>query len=253
MVTSMSMLLLLSVLAVSTPSTEVAATLSEVTAVAAAAVPGTEVLSTRDIEKIVALESQKQLVGCAATDCLAEVAGALGARLVVFGELGALDDQLVLTLNVYDAEAARSVGRQLVRGAGAAALSEAIPAAVSTLLQAPVASVTSRPVRVLVMKIEGATTAPAEVLAPVPAENAWLGTAGLVTVGVGGALAVGGGVLGLLASGSQDAAANPTTTQKAAKDLYDARNAQALGANILFASGAVVAAGGATLWLLGME
>jgi hypothetical protein len=122
---------LFTLIVATTPAPEVAATLTEVTAVAAASVRGTEVLSTRDIEKIMELESQKQLVGCNASDCLAELAGALGARLVVFGELGALDDQLVLTLNLYDAESARSIARQLVQGPKNAAVP---PSALNTSL-----------------------------------------------------------------------------------------------------------------------
>lgn len=244
---------LLLFVAAATPTPEVAATLTEVTAVAAASVEGTEVLSSRDIEKIIALESQKQLAGCSASDCLAEVAGALGARLVLFGELGALDNQLVLTLNLYDAEAARSVARQLVRGPGAAALSEGIPAAARSLLEGHLAAVATRPVRVLMMNIQTTTTV-AEGGTPAPTSGgSVLGPIGLVTMGVSGAVAVVGGIVGVIALDSDAKANAAETTQRAAKDLYDTRDTQALTANVLFATAAVVAGTGATLWLLGME
>jgi hypothetical protein len=245
----------LSLLVALTPAPEVAATLTEVTTVAAAAVNGTEVLSSRDIDKIMALESQKQLAGCnASDDCLAEVAGALGARLVVFGELGALDDQLILTLNLYDAEAARSVARQLVQGSGAAAVSEAIPVATRSLLEAHLATVTARPVRVLVMNIQTTVSTVVDNGAPAVATGgSLLGPIGLVTIGVGGAVAVVGGIVGLVALDTDTKANAADTTQREAKDLYDARNGQALAANLLFGAAAVVAGTGATLWLLGME
>lgn len=245
---------LVSFLAASAPTADVAATLTEVTAVAAADVDGAEVVSTRDIEKIVALESQKQLMGCSASDCLAEVAGALGARLVVFSELGALDDQLVLTMNLYDADAARSVSRQLVRGTSAAVVGEAIPGALHQLLDAPVAAATTRPVRVLVMNIVPRGDASAAVAdAPKDDGGSVLGAVGIVTVGVAGALAVTGGVFGFLAGSANTLAIDPKTTQKDAKAAYDDRDNQALIANILFGSSVVVAGAGAALFILGME
>jgi hypothetical protein len=243
-------LLLVSLLTSSSPSAEVAATLTELTAVAAAEVVGAEVVSTRDIEKIVALESQKQVMGCSAADCLAEVAGALGARLVVFSELGALDDQLLLTMNLYDAEAARSVSRELIRGGSAAAVGEAIPGAVHRLLDGPVQQAPARPVRVLVMNIAVTTTT---TMAPSEAGGSVLGTVGLATIGVGGVVAVAGGVVGLMAAQSDSTANDPATTQREARAAYDARNGQALVANILFGSAAVVAGAGTALFLLGME
>jgi hypothetical protein len=239
---------LLALLVTTLPTPEVAATLTEVTAVAVAGVDGAEVLSTRDIEKIVELESQKQLAGCNASDCLAELAGSLGARFVVFGELGALEDQVVLTLNLYDAETARSVGRQLVRGAGATALSDAIPAAARSLLQPALASLTTRPVRVLVMNIK--LTAGAA--APKAADNV-LQPVGLTAIGIGAVVAVVGGVVGGLAVMSDRTAVNPETTQAEAKRAYDTRDAQGLAANVCFVAAAVVSAGGGTLWLIGME
>lgn len=235
-----------------TPSAQAtqAKTLSELTAVAAANVRGTEVVSSRDIERIVALESTKQLMGCTGkSDCLAEVAGALGARLVLFGELGALDTQSILTLSLYDADAARTVGREVVRGNSVTAISEGIPAAVGALLHPVLGAVTTAPVRVLVMDIQGAAAAEAP---PVEAPGtSMLSIAGLSVVGAGAAAGVVGGVLGAFALGSDGDARDAKTTQKDAAALSATRDNQALAANILFVSAGGLAAAGAALWFWG--
>ncbi len=134
---------------------EVSATLTEVATVAASQVAGAEVLSTRDIERLVALESEKQLLGCTdSSACLAEVAGAMGARLVIFGELGSLDDQLLLTLNLYDANQAKSVSRQIVRGPTLTAVADGIDDAIGLLVAPTLATIDAKPVRLLVMQIQ---------------------------------------------------------------------------------------------------
>jgi hypothetical protein len=65
-----------------------------------------EVLSADDLRRAMALEGEKQKIDCVTDSCLAEIAGALGAQLVIFGDVGALGDQLVLTLTLFDAHAA---------------------------------------------------------------------------------------------------------------------------------------------------
>ena len=244
--------LVVALLLASAPSPqEVSSTLTELATVAAARQSRVEVLSTRDIERMVALESQKELVGCdSSTDCLAEVAGALGARLVVFGELGALDDQLLLTLNLYDANAARSVGREVVRGASLTAIADGIDASIGALLTPTLATIEAPSTRVLVMQMKAIGLADEEEAVDGPGA---LAIAGMSTVGLGVAVAVAGGVFGLLANQSDAEGVKGTTTQRAAADLEATRDQQALAANILFVSSAVVAGAGAGLWIWGME
>jgi hypothetical protein len=74
-----------------------------------------DVLSNADVQQLMALESQKAAVGCSDSSCLAEIAGALGADLVVFGDAGRLGDLIVLNVSLFDSEKAQSVGRVAVR------------------------------------------------------------------------------------------------------------------------------------------
>ncbi len=75
-----------------------------------------EVLSGSDVKQLIALESQKQAMGCADdSSCLADVAGALGAELVVFGAAGKLGTLYNLNINLYDSKQGRSVGRVAVQ------------------------------------------------------------------------------------------------------------------------------------------
>jgi hypothetical protein len=46
-----------------------------------------DVLSTADVQQMVELEAEKAAMGCADNSCLAELAGALGADLVVYGDV----------------------------------------------------------------------------------------------------------------------------------------------------------------------
>lgn len=74
--------------------------------------PQLDVLSGADIKRLVDLEAQKQSVGCDEGSCLSEIAGAIGAQLVFFGQAGRLGGTIVVTLNVFDAVKGQAVGRQ---------------------------------------------------------------------------------------------------------------------------------------------
>jgi hypothetical protein len=76
--------------------------------------PELDVMSGADIKRLVDLEAQKQSAGCDQGACLAEIAGAMGAQLVFFGQAGKLGSTVVLTLNVFDALKNQAVGRQPV-------------------------------------------------------------------------------------------------------------------------------------------
>jgi hypothetical protein len=70
-----------------------------------------DVLSGADVKQMVELEGEKQAMGCNEASCLAELAGAMGANLVVFGDVAQLGSLTVVNLNLFDSEKARSRGR----------------------------------------------------------------------------------------------------------------------------------------------
>jgi TolB-like protein len=74
-----------------------------------------EVLSGADIRRMIALEAERVSVGCDLdASCLAEVAGALGARYVVSSTVGRLATLTVITLSLFDASEGRAVSREVV-------------------------------------------------------------------------------------------------------------------------------------------
>lgn len=49
---------------------------------------GFKVTTPADMRALLGLERQKQLLGCAESDCIAEIAGALGVAALLVGDLG---------------------------------------------------------------------------------------------------------------------------------------------------------------------
>ena len=76
---------------------------------------GVEVLSTEDLRQALEVEAERQALGCDTSSCLAEIAGAMGADLIVHGSVGQLGSTTVVHLNLFDAGAGRSLGRELVQ------------------------------------------------------------------------------------------------------------------------------------------
>ncbi|MFH1810489.1 MAG: hypothetical protein ABIJ09_17240 [Pseudomonadota bacterium] len=93
-----------------------------------------ELLTTADMRQIVALESSKQNMGCSTETCLAELAGAMGARYVVFGQVGRLEELTLVQLNLFDSLDARSVGRKEIRTRSLSSLPDALQPAIDELL-----------------------------------------------------------------------------------------------------------------------
>jgi hypothetical protein len=71
-----------------------------------------EVISSADVRQLVTVEADKSAAGCDTSTCLAEMAGALGARWVVFGNVGRLGNLTVLTLSLFDTQKAKAADRQ---------------------------------------------------------------------------------------------------------------------------------------------
>ena len=95
---------------------------------------GIDPIAIDDVKAMIALEGQKQSIGCTENSCLAEVAQAMGAELVVAGEVGMLGDHALLQLSLYDAKTGSVVARQTVDAARVDALGDKIPHAVTSLL-----------------------------------------------------------------------------------------------------------------------
>jgi hypothetical protein len=70
-----------------------------------------ETVGSSDVEAMLGLERQKDMLGCSTSACAAEIGGALGAELVLYGELGKLGGNLALTLNAIHSPTSRVAAR----------------------------------------------------------------------------------------------------------------------------------------------
>lgn len=74
-----------------------------------------EVISSEDVRQSLAREAERrEITNCNDEGCLAEIAEALGAQLTLYGTAGKLGELVVVNVNLYDARAARSVGRETI-------------------------------------------------------------------------------------------------------------------------------------------
>jgi hypothetical protein len=74
-----------------------------------------EVLTSSDVRRMTELEASKQQMGCDESSCLAEIAGALDARYVFFGDVGRLGADYVVNISLFDSEKTSAVGRVSVK------------------------------------------------------------------------------------------------------------------------------------------
>lgn len=118
-----------------------------------------EVLSASDVKKMAALEAEKSAMGCDDSSCLAELAGALGARYVIFGDAAKLGTLTVLNLNLFDSNQAKSVGRVSVQAASLEELPKQLPRAVNELV-GPSLGLKPLPTQAAVVEESGGSMAP---------------------------------------------------------------------------------------------
>ncbi|MDP2343315.1 MAG: hypothetical protein Q8O67_20320 [Deltaproteobacteria bacterium] len=114
-------------------------TLTTITSTVAAAVSkrkGLNVLTAQDVKNLVDIEAQKQMLGCTSgsESCLAEVANAMGAELVLSGDVGKLGSAYVINLNLFDASKARSLGRENLTVNDLAQLPSLLESSIGSLL-----------------------------------------------------------------------------------------------------------------------
>ena len=74
---------------------------------------GSGVTSMDDLEALVGHELARDAVGCDDVTCLAEITGALAARLLVVGSLIDLEGDVVCDLRIVDTRSWRTVGRRV--------------------------------------------------------------------------------------------------------------------------------------------
>lgn len=110
--------------------------LSGLLAVELGAYEALEVVSGAEVRQMIELEGEKQMLGCeSSASCLGEIAGALGARLVAFGEVGRLGTRTVLNLSLHDSATNKNVGRASLQGDGVEQLADGVAEAVATLVE----------------------------------------------------------------------------------------------------------------------
>lgn len=114
---------------------DVARTLSDIVTSEVALSPQWRTLSGADIRNMLALEGERQAAGCSSeASCVAEVAGAMGARFAVFGRVSTLGELLVLQLNLFDALKAVAVSRGTIQASSLEDFSVSIPLGVKKLV-----------------------------------------------------------------------------------------------------------------------
>lgn len=217
----LALVVVLSLAAVAPPTVDDARVLTSIVATTFADHTATDVVTREDLRRAMDLESEKQQLGCDAQSCLAEVAAAMGARLVVFGSLSVFDGAYALELSTFDAETAMSLGRNVIQAESLRALSTLVEQKVAKMRDEAVGKMapTAR-VRVLVLDISLGSVQQVDPSSSPPPRtvSAW------TWAGVGsGAL----GLVGLVVGGLADATAVSTQQQA---DAVDANGALTMSA-----------------------
>ena len=182
-------------------------------------------VSQTELQQLAALDAAAQVAGCDTSSCLAEIAGALGARYVLFGTSSRLGSTSTVSLAVLDAASGRTV-RDTVTVDNVDALPQRVPASV----------------RALLAQALSATPAPS-----LPDTTPWTPVAvtGAAVAGLGGAAAV----TGLAVAGWSEFVILRDSAARAA----DKRDAQGRGFVALVGAGVgiVVVAAGTALFVIG--
>lgn len=212
----------------------------------AASISGAEVVTTADVQQLLDLQGDKQTSGCDddSEACAAEVASALGAELVVRGELGTLDGARTLTVTVLNTKDLGATRRALWQGETVTVLGEQARAALPDLIAAARTSSGSQ-TRIFVVDVHDASGGGASA---VRAEGTpWQRPVGGVLVGVGVAgLAVGGVAEVMVQSiqGALEKEGADRLDQPAAVEALATRGQWALAGQVGWVVGAVAVVGG---------
>lgn len=183
-----------------------------------------KVTTPADIAIVLGVARQKQLLGCEETSCIAELAGALGARAIVTGQVAKAGEVFQLSVKVLDAASSATLFSALERHQDAASLLSAVDR-----LGAAAALDVGRRYGLLQTRLN---------LAPV------------IGLGLGAGLAAAAGVLLAMAGADHAAllAQAPVTFADAVALQQRGVTRQGVGLGLLVGGGAVLL--GSAVWLL---
>jgi hypothetical protein len=166
------------------------------------------VMSGNDVKQLVALEMEKQNIGC--TDdgsCLAEIAGAMGANLVIFGDAGKIGNVMLINLSLFNAEEGRSMSRVSIQAVNLDQIPEKMGPTLDKLM-APIigkqettaviatpAPAAPTPAPTPQKKVAAAAPAPPAPVAQAQAPDAPNYLWPMVTAGTGLVMTIGGGAI----------------------------------------------------------
>ena len=181
-------------------------TLTALVAAQVARFPSARVLTSVELRTLVNAEADRQNAGCSddGLSCMAELAGALNADLVLAARAGKLNDVLVATFQVFDAKQGAVVGRASAQAWGLDELVPQVEPAVVPMLRA------------VLHEEPGTTTAVAAGAKPVAQTGGLLLTGALKS-----GLTLGGGVTAAVGAGAVVLGAIPALLHARQKqDLY---------------------------------
>jgi hypothetical protein len=162
-----------------------------------------DVLTSTDLQTALDLEAQKQLASCGeASSCMAEIAAALDAELVITGTLLAVGHELTLQLAAYDVKKASSAGRKTLASSSVPAFAAPAQAtAAAFVANALLGRDANMRLRVLVLDVDTAAAdrvlageASSPTTASTPSRFGWLSVGGGAGIVVGAAGLVWGGL-----------------------------------------------------------
>jgi TolB-like protein len=92
-----------------------------------------EVISSQEMQTLLGVQRQRQIMGCSSEQdsCVAELAGALGARFILTGSITRLGDAYQLALQTMDSRKAQPLGRSTKFASSLDSLRELLPFAVA--------------------------------------------------------------------------------------------------------------------------
>lgn len=151
------------------------------------------VAGLREVEALAQMEQQKQLMNCSTDGCMAELAGALGVDEVLMGSVGKIGNTFIIALRLVEARTAKvlaSLSHHVCEGSEERALNAIRPLAHHLLVTAKVLPSDATPFTPITTCGQEPSTLTTTTEARKPARLPFFAT--------GGALLVGGAVLGAL-------------------------------------------------------
>ncbi len=143
---------------------------------------GLQVVTAREIALLLGIERQKQLLGCSedASECMIELANALGAEATMMGDIGRFEDVYQVNVKVLSSSNGRVLVEHSARVEGDRALLEALDETALVLA------------RTLNPKANASTTSTTEIDSPRsgPRAHAWIPAAGGLAFGAAGTWAM---------------------------------------------------------------